>query len=54
MFLPWEIFKTFPNMHVKALFENSLNISHLHQISWLTALFGVILPFKDKTQIKKS
>ena len=33
MFLPWEIFKTFPNMHVKALFENSLNISHLHQIS---------------------
>ena len=41
-------------MHVKALFENSLNISHLHQISWLTALFGVILPFKDKTQIKKS
>ena len=33
MFLPWEIFKMFPNMHVKALFENSLNISNLHQIS---------------------
>ena len=33
MFLSWEIFKTFPNIHVKALFENSLNISHLHQIS---------------------
>ena len=33
MFLPWEIFKTFPNIHVKALFENSLSISHLHQIS---------------------
>ena len=29
------IFKTFPNMHVTALFENSLSISHLHQISTL-------------------
>ena len=28
MFLPWEIFKTFPNMHVK-----HQNASHLHQIS---------------------
>ena len=28
--------------------------SNLEENSWLTALFGAILPFKDKTQIPKS
>ena len=26
----------------------------LQAISWLTALFGAIFPFEDKTQIQKS
>ena len=33
MFFPWKLLKESPNIHVNALFENSLNISHLHQIS---------------------
>ena len=33
MFLPLKLFKESPNMHVKALFSNSPNISQFHQIS---------------------